>query len=126
MKFLEKDLICIDLEGVNNLNEFSILISQIRKSGIIIDSSLWDMKTDLDMSKIFIHKLTLEILFIEVNIKGGKHIGLYPFLSDKLQEMKSFNIKKKMDMNSILERISEMGIESLTKKEKKILNNFGK
>lgn len=126
MKFLEKDLICIDFDGTNTIEEFNTLQNQIKKSHIILDNSLWEMKKNLNISKIFLHKSTIEILFIEVDIKGERYIGLYPFLSENLQKMESVKIKKKMDINSILERISESGITSLTKKEEKVLKNFGK
>jgi hypothetical protein len=126
MKFLEKDLICIDLDGIENIDQFKTLIKKVKKSNIIIEESLWSLKSDLKISKIFLHKTTLEIIFIEVNINGDFHIGLYPFISDKLMKMKPLTIKKNMNMDSILERISKNGIQSLTKKEEKILKKIKK
>lgn len=117
---------CIDLVGVNDLDQFRSLIKKIKQFGILIDERLWSLKSELKASKIFISKFTLEIVFIEVQISGKSHIGLYPFMSDKILDMKSFKIKKEMDVDSILERISKNGITSITKKEERILNNTKK
>lgn len=86
--------------------------------------SIWGLKNEINMTKMFIHKKTLEIILIEVIINEKIHIGLYPFMSDKLMSMKSIKLRKKMDIDSILERIHKNGIESLTKKEEKILKKF--
>ena len=126
MKFLEKDIICIDFEGVNDFDQFSKLSEKIKKSGIYIPETTWKMKTDLNISKLFLSKKTLEIIFMETMIFNSPYIGLYPFFSDKLMKMNSVKVKKEMTVDSILERISKNGIKSLTKKEEKILNRFKK
>ena len=126
MKFLEKDLICIDLDGVDTIDKFRILIKKIENYGIKIEDSMWKLKVDLNVSKIFLHKKSLEIIFIEVSIFNKKHIGLYPFISEKLMSMESMVIQKKSDVDSILEKISSKGIESLSNFEKRILKNAKK
>lgn len=126
MKFLEKDLICIDLNGVDTIDKFRILIKKIEKFGIKVEDSMWKLKEDLNVSKIFLHKKSLEIIFIEVSIFNKTHIGLYPFISEKLMKMESMTIQKKSDVDSILEKISNKGIESLSSFEKKILKNTKK
>ena len=118
MKKFTENIILVEPNRFN-LKEIELISSQIGSDKDLILS----LKSD-NVSKIWIWKPTGEVLFFkkknEDNISHKK-------IKFNMKNIKTFKLKDDisvspiLEVNSILDKISSLGIESLTKEEKEFL-----
>ena len=117
MKKFTENIILVEPNRFN-LNEIELISNQIGSDKDLILS----LKSD-NVSKIWIWKPTGEVLFFkkkdEDNISHKK-------IKFNMKNIKTFKLKDDispilLEVNSILDKISSLGIESLTEEEKEFL-----
>lgn len=123
MKF--QNLISIHLNRFKSVEDFQRLLDD---NGIEnIDATKLFEHKESGYTKIFFDKNTFEaVAYVH---KSSKEILFQDDFKDFLKDMKSLSFKMGkvvLDVNVILEKISEKGIGSLSKKEKEFLDNLSK
>jgi len=119
---MKNNIICIDLTKFNydKLKEVS------SKLNVKLDILVNNKKEGF--AKLFVD--TNLSIIIAFTTKRDKNRVVYTDVYDnKLLEMNSFEIVKQpvqLDMDSVLEKITKYGIDSLNKNEKEFLDNLSK
>jgi hypothetical protein len=124
MKF--ENVISIHLNRFKSVEDFQRLLDD---NGIEnIDANKLFEHKESGYTKIFFDKDTFEAVAY-VHESSKKEIIFQDDFKDFLKNMKSLSFKTEtqvLDVDVILEKISEKGIDSLSKKEKEFLDNLNK
>lgn len=127
-KYFDNKYLKIDLRICNSIVDFERLRDD---NGIPVNKlsgkKLLQFKESLDF--IFLDSTRFNI--IAYTYKGEKEVVYVDELSEYLTSMKSVTFTKfydfsDMDVDTVLEKISDSGMESLSKKEKAFLKNQSK
>jgi len=128
------NLICIHLTSLRSLTEIDEMIENMEFTNMDADE-LWQMKKN-GIQKIWLDASSLDLVYWIDRENGRKNILINEDYISGLREMKSISYKKvkksdfalttdktESNIDSILDKINEHGIDSLTKKERDILDN---
>jgi hypothetical protein len=118
-----KNLFCIDLRLFNH-----ITINKVTDKYGIPFEKLWELKKD-GVAKIWIDETPYDgkNILIAYNTKKSDEIIFTDTLKEHLSKMDFMKPeKRKLDTDSILEKISKFGISSLKADEKEFLDNLSK
>jgi hypothetical protein len=117
----------IDKEKISNLNSESYFDYEINdKYNCIIITSLVEMETYINILKnnsieVRYDNISKDILLSKISLKDIEpHSNQWDFFSDDLDDW----ILSNLEIDMILDRISEVGIENLSDLENKFLKNF--
>ncbi len=112
-----KNIICIDLKMFNHIK-----LEEICQLHGLNYEVLLQNKYDW-FAKLWIDKSTMSI--IAFNQKKNDSVTISELFVEQLLQIKSIELpKKEMDLDTILEKISKFGIDSLNDKEKNFLENL--
>jgi len=118
------NIIAIHLNKFKTVEDFQRLIDDNNLNETVDAQKMIEHK-EMGFTKMFFDATTKEgIAFVH---KSDKKITFQPEFLDHLKNMKSIDFKKvssfDLSIDSILDKINERGIESLSKKEKEFLEN---
>lgn len=119
---MNKDIICVDLTKFN----FEKLEEVSTKFNLDLDMLVSNKKRGF--AKLFLD-LRLDIIIAYTTKKNKREIVYTDYIENVLSEMKPIEVKKEpvqLTVNSVLEKITKYGIDSLSDNEKDFLNDYSK
>ena len=125
-----KNIICIDLTQFNN-DKLKEVAKSLKLSDIQINMLIDNKK--IDIAKLYLSKDSLyldnsSLPIIAYTSKGDNTVKYFNTFTEMISKIEPIKAKKKdklelTSVDSILDKISRFGVESITESEKNILDN---